>query len=412
MMVLQVNNTDRVGGAAVAALRLTKALQVEGIESNLLVQKKETGFQLVIGASNKFKEFTYLLRPTLASYKLNKRAKGPFSGMGLHTDTVQRINSIIPDIVHLHWINHGFIRIEKLVNIRAPLVWTMHDSWAFTGGCHLPGECDRYIDCCGKCPVIGSSQQNDLSMKIHRRKNKLFSNKKVTIICPSKWMYDNVKKSSLLAEARIVLIPNAIDTKIFQRVNKILVRKIFNLDASKIYLGFGAVSALSVSHKGFSYLLSALTDIYNDQINLREKIELLVFGSYGASDNSLYPFPVRFMGELRDEYSLVLFYNSCDVFVSPSLADNLPYTVMESLACGTPVAAFNIGGIPELISHKINGYVSSYMDTNDLAQGILWILENNKNEELSKNAVKSVAKFESSQVADAHLRLYNEILNS
>jgi glycosyltransferase involved in cell wall biosynthesis len=414
MKILIVNTYDILGGAARAAYRLHRSLLSAGIDSKMLVQTKKSDDYTVIPVYgiNKIGKFISLIRPTLDQIPLKfykNRIKTPFSPAWLpFSKVVEKINEINPDIVHLHWISGGMIKIEDLAKINKPIVWTLHDNWAFTGGCHIKWNCERYTDSCGACPVLGSDKEYDLSKKGWIRKNKVFKKINMVIVSPSKWLYDCSKKSSLLKDKIHKVIPNPIDVDLFKPVDKSISRKIWNLPRDKKLIAFGAVSATNDINKGFKELSEALYKITD-----KKNIELVVFGSSKPKNPPDFGFKTHYLGHLHDDISLIILYNAVDVTIVPSLQENLANTIMESLVCGTPVVAFNVGGNSDMIEHLKNGYLAKPFDTDDLRNGIEWVLNTVNYDELCKNAREKILReFDSKIVAKKYIELYEEVLGN
>jgi glycosyltransferase involved in cell wall biosynthesis len=414
MKILIVNTYDILGGAARAAYRLHRSLLSAGIDSKMLVQTKKSDDYTVIPVygSNKIGKAFSLIGPTLDQIPLKfykNRIKTPFSPACLpFSKAIEKIKEINPDIVHLHWIAGGMIKIEDLAKINKPIVWTLHDNWAFTGGCHIKWSCEKYTNSCGACPVLGSIKEYDLSKKGWIRKNKVFKNINMIIATPSQWLYDCSKKSSLLKDKRHKVIPNPIDVDLFKPVDKSISRKIWNLPQDKKLIAFGAVSATSDINKGFKELSEALYKIAD-----KKNIELVVFGSSQPKNPPDFGFKTHYLGHLHDDVSLVTLYSAVDVVVVPSLQENLSNTIMESLACGTPVVAFNVGGNSDMIEHLKNGYLAKAFDIDDLRNGIEWVLNTPNYDELCKNAREKVLReFDSKIVAKRHIELYEEVLEN
>ena len=413
MKILLLNTNDISGGAAIAAYRLLKGLQQNSVQAQMLVQSKKSDDFSIIGPTTKWQKAFTRLRPILDSFpvKLYKnRKKNLFSPAVLTDNIYKKINKINPDIIHLHWIAGGFVKIESLVRIDKPIVWTLHDMWAFTGGCHYDEECGEYINNCGHCPLLNSNKQNDLSYRIWKRKKISWGNLNLTIVTSSSWLGECAKRSSLFNEKRVEVIPCGLDLNRFKPIEKNIARDILNLPKDKKYILFGAISALSDKRKGFLLLKEALK-----KLTLKENkdYELIIFGSSKPREEENLGFKTHYLGYLNDEISLTLVYSAADVMIAPSIQDNLPNTVMESLACGTPVVAFGIGGIPDMIEHQKNGYLAKPFETEDLAYGIKWVLEDtNRWKKLSENAREKVEKeFNVVKVAKRYTDLYKDVLN-
>ena len=414
MKVLHLNTNDCSGGAARAAYRLHKGLIASGVDSYMLVQKKVSNDSTVFGPTSNVSKGMGMIRQVI--YKLplvfyKKRKKVPWSPSWLsNKNIIKKIKRINPDIIHLHWINGGFLGIEDLNKIKKPIVWTLHDMWSFTGGCHYAGNCKKYEIHCKKCPQLSSKKNRDLSYRIFKKKEKIYQNLDLNIVVLCNWMNECVKNSKLLSSNNITMIPNGLDTNVFKSIDKKYARDILNLPIDKKIICFGAMKASSDKRKGFSYLCKAMEYLVNDKI---DDVLLVVFGSSYCEDIDKLPFDVIFLGKLKDEYSISLVYNASDVFVGPSLEDNLPNTFVESLACGTPCVGFDVGGIPDLIDHKKNGYLVKYKDPKDLAKGLKWCIENKeRNKKLGENA-KDKAKTEYSieNQAKKYAKLYSKLLN-
>lgn len=412
MKILLVNISDTQGGAARAVYRLHRALLTQNINSKMLVQSKSSDdFTVEIISKTKIQKGLNRLRLIIDSFLVRKyknRTKTLFSPSWFgFSNIVDKINEINPDIVHLHWICEGMIRIENLAKIKAPIVWSLHDNWAFTGGCHIKWECEKYEERCGSCPRLGSDRENDLSRWIWNRKKKVFDGlDNLTIIGLSKWMMTCSKKSSLLKDKKHINLPNPIDTKIFKSCDKDKSRELWNLPQDKKLVLFGAMSATSDINKGFKELSEALHKLTD------KNIEFVVFGSGESKGSQNFGFKTHYLGHLHDDASIVTLYSAADVMIVPSLQEAFGQTASESMACGTPVIAFEHTGLLDIIEHKINGYLAKPFDTTDLANGIEWVLNSEQYDELCQNAREKVLKeFDSEIVAQKYIELYKEILN-
>lgn len=413
MKILHVNTSDISGGAARAAYRIHKGLQGIGMDSKMLVQSKLNDDKTVIGPDNKIKKGFAKLRPTLDSAAKNLFSGGsktifspawfPFS------DIPSQIKAISPDIVHLHWICGGMLRIEDLKRINKPIIWTLHDMWAFTGGCHYSDDCDRFQQDCGNCPQLNRSGKNDLSRSILKRKKVAWRGLNITFVTPSRWLAECAKKSSLFKGQHIEVIHNGIDLNLFKPIDKTIARKRWELPINKKLILFGAEKATSDHRKGFDLLYDGLKQLH---AKWSGKAELVVFGSSEPKNPPDFGLPVHYLGHLHDDVGIALLYAAADVMVTPSRQDNLPNTIVEPLSCGTPVVSFDIGGMPDMIDHKLNGYLSKPFETSDLALGIEWVLsDENRHKELCiKAREKAVACFDIKKVAKQYAALYESIV--
>lgn len=407
MKILIVNTFELDGGAARAAKRLHNSLLEEEVDSTMLVQKKESNDYTVLGPETDLDRLKARLRPALNRIKFRKyKSKSLFSCSWLPSSSlVNKINSLSPDIVHLHWINAGMLRPEDIPKIKAPIVWTLHDMWPFTGGCHYDNLCGRYTKNCGKCKVLQSQKENDISRKNFKKKKKAYSQKDINIVGLSNWLNESSKKSALLKEHFHINLPNPINTEVFKPISIEISRKIWGLPINKKLILFGAMSATSDARKGFQELKEAI-----NSMELKE-VELVIYGSSRPYGKSQFKFKTHYLGQLYDDVSLATLYSAVNTMVVPSLQENLSNIIMESMSCGTPVVGFNIGGNPDLIKHKENGYLAKPLDILDLKGGIEWALNNSHMEKLSNLARANVlANYDSRKVVKKYINLYKEIL--
>lgn len=411
MKILIVNFSDIEGGASRASYRLHQALKNAKIDSKMLVQNKKSDDYTVIEVSSSplrkiYYQFLRSIERLWLFIIFQERNIPLASALFSSKDVVKTINIINPDIVHLHWINAGMLSIEDIEKIKAPIVWSLHDMWAFTGGCHYTEECTNYEKECGSCKFLRKNKQNDLSKKIYNRKQKVFSNiSRMTIVGLSKWMKECSKNSSLLKSKKHINLPNPIDTNIFKPFDKEKARELWGLPKEKKLILFGAMGATSNSRKGFKELSKALKK------STDKDIELVIFGSSEPKESQNFKFKTHYVGYIYDDISLVTLYNAVDVMIVPSLQENLSNAIMESLACGTPVVGFAIGGNSDMIVHKMTGYLAKPFDISDLSNGIEWVLKNKEYSKLCQNAREKVLEsFDSKLVAKKYINLYNDIL--
>jgi glycosyltransferase involved in cell wall biosynthesis len=397
LKIVHVNTSDIRGGAAIAAHRLHKELLKEDIDSKMLVMKKDSDEkEIFIARDNKFEKHilskvrTLIKKAILSKYRKSKDII--FSPAKLGLDITK--NKVIQeaDVIHLHWVVGGFLSLnslDKLFSLDKKIVWTLHDMWAFTGGCHYSGECKKYINNCGDCPILNSNKENDLSRKIFEEKSKIYKNKNLNIITCSNWLGECAKKSDLLKNKNVNAIPNVLDDTIFKHIGQNTAQDILDLDKNKKYILFGAMNSTSDPRKGWNYLKKSLQIINERYSDLKYDVELLVFGSSYSENIESLPFKVQFLGRLYDEYSLSLVYNASDVFVGPSLEEAFGQTFNESIFCGTPAVSFEGTGTEDIIKHKINGYLAEYKNSEDLAKGIIWTLNNLQNVSIKDDSLKS-----------------------
>jgi glycosyltransferase involved in cell wall biosynthesis len=351
--------------------------------------------------------------PFILLHERDKSVRFAFSTANTGSDISKQEIILNADILHLHWINSGFLSInnlKQLSDLQKPLVWTLHDMWAFTGGCHYSGTCDHFMNQCGHCPFLKDPGENDISRKGWRRKKNFYDQAtNIVFVTCSKWLADVAKKSSLLSQFRIETIPNPIDTVIFYPKSKAETRAKWKIDPNEQIILFGAANIMD-RRKGIRYLVEALNHYKNSRQG-NEPVQIIIFGKNKSFDTTELPFPVHNLSVISSQSDMCEIYSMADVFILPSLEDNLPNTIMESMACGTPVVAFNTGGIPDLVDHHINGYLAEYQNAADLANGIQWVLAE-KSINLSVNSRKKVTEnFSNEIVAERYISLYQSILN-
>lgn len=402
-----------------ANTRLHNALLKKNIDSKLIVlgAKKDIPSLIVLN-KNIFVKLQYRVNNYLEKIILHffypNREKLIFSiaRFGIN----HRLNNLLKDadIIHLHWINMGFISmnvLKKIINTGKPIVWTAHDSWPFTGGCHVRYNCQRFVENCGKCPILNSKHNNDITSMLLSKKQKIFNNANITMVAPSSWMLDNIKKSKLFENSDSLRIINPLNIDLFRPIDKIVVRKKLHLDLNKKMLLFGAVNATNTPYKGYNHIIEALEILIKLNPEIKNNMQLCVFGSNKTETSISLPLETKFFGVINDESELVDLYNSADLFIAPSLEECLGYTIMESLACGTPVVAFNTGGIPDMVKNKENGYLAKHSDSEDLANGILWVCNNNINNILGNNARRGIESIVNDDVvANQYIDLYKSLL--
>ncbi|MDR1645486.1 MAG: glycosyltransferase family 4 protein [Tannerellaceae bacterium] len=418
MKVLLLNTFEQTGGAAVATNRLLSALRKENVEACMLVRDKDTKNPYVVSVNTSWIRqkinFIRFLWERLIIFLCNNYDRETVFQLSIaNTGTDISRHPLVKeaDIIHLSWINQGFLSlkdIKKLTQLGKPVVWTMHDMWPCTGGCHYPGDCKRYEDKCHCCFLLSSAGKNDLSFRIFSQKEKIIKKADLTFAGCSNWITQQAQKSALLRNKQICNIPNPINTAVFSpATDKLFLRKTFGLPDDKQLLLFGALS-LSDKRKGIDYLIEAIR-----LIPQKENMAIVVFGQAKEEIKNMFQIPVYSMGYLRNEKRIAELYNTVDVFVTPSLEDNLPNTIMEAMACGTPCVGFNVGGIPEMIDHKITGYLATYKDVEDLANGIQWVLGNKNSANLSEACLKKVQEnYAESIVALKYVELYQNLLSN
>jgi glycosyltransferase involved in cell wall biosynthesis len=282
--------------------------------------------------------------------------------------------------------------------------------WGFTGGCHVTGECDRYTASCGSCPQLNSNKDRDLSRWVWERKVKAWKDLNLTLVSPSSWLADCASASSIFRNTRIEVIPHGLDTQKFRPVNQRLAREILNLPQDKKLILFGALEATSDRNKGFHLLLPALQEL--SKSGYSHDWEVVIFGASQPETPPNLGFKTHYLGHLYDDISLISVYSAADVMLVPSLQESFGQTASESLACGTPVVAFNSTGLKDIVEHQQSGYLAKPYEVEDFAKGITWVLENSERlEKLSFYArEKAEREFSLELQARRYSSLFHEIV--
>jgi len=416
MNVVMLNEADGGGGAAKAAFRLNHGMRELGVDSRLLVKTRTCDAPEVVRTASPAGKLVQALRVHLDMLPVRRYPNKPllnFSPAWLPDGVAAQVESMEPALIHLHWLTAGFLRLEtlsKLNRMNRPLLWTLHDSWAFTGGCHVPFACTRYRQECGACPVLGSNVDRDLSRRVWERKRKAWKNLDLTVVAPSRWLADCARSSSLFRDVRVEVIPNGLDLKVFKPLDKRQARALLSLPQDKKLVLCGGAGINLQANKGFGLLMAALRLLAATRWG--EQAELVVFGLSGPGDEQASGFKENYLGWLEDEASLVAAYSAADLFVVPSLLENFPNTVLEAMACKTPCIAFDQGGMAQLIEHRRNGYLARSYEENDLQEGIRLVLEDDAlRSGMARNARHKVEEnFAIDKVCENYLALYQELL--
>lgn len=419
MKVLLVGKSAKYGGAAIASFRLMEALQGSGIEVNMLVQEcgdcPETIFSTtgsVLKRGMNFLRFV-IERLFFLRYERSKEVRFLFSPANTGESLVRNRHVREADIIHLQWINGGFLSLSSLkglFELGKPIVWTFHDMWAITGGCHHALTCNNYKETCGECPYLKRPGRKDLSHRLWIKKNRLFKDQDITVITPSKWLHDCVRESSLFRYKDVHVIRNPVDPNSFVPVDREVACRNLHLDPSKRYILFGAASVRNL-YKGLEYFLEAIKLMSQEPENIQE-LEIILFGKTGGDVSGMFPVVTHSFNYVDSVQMMMDLYNTADLYAISSVQDNFPGTIIESMLCGTPVVGFRTGGIPEMINHLKDGYLAEYRSAADLAKGMEWVLTYKDYNEL-KEAVRreAVRKFSKDHSVALHVDLYRNLAN-
>lgn len=415
MRVLHFSTFDSDGGAARGSLWLHRALRAKGVESVMMVGRKTGDDASILPLPRAADRIAARLRSRLDGLplRLYDKTDDSFWSLGWAPARIDHIiREIDPDVVHLHWIGAGFLPLNILERIGRPIIWTLRDMWPLTGGCHYTAGCERYRTGCGTCPQLRSNAETDISRRIWQRKKRSWSNADLHLAPISGWLADCVRESPLLRDYPVEIIPNGLDANRFQPTEKPIARRAWDLPADKHIVLYGAISATRDRRKGFPELLAALARL--GKTERAKDILLVVFGDLKPDDMPDIGIETRYVGYVGDDERLALLYSGADVAVMPSLQEAFGKTLIESMACGTPVVAFASGGPVDIVDHRIGGYLATPFEPEDLAAGIAWCLERLENGERPGIAARAKveAEFDINVVADRYTALYERSLGN
>jgi len=413
MRVLHLSTFDIGSGAARGSLWLHEALMRRNVDSMMMVGQKAGDDDSIHPLPGRAARFASRVRMRLDALPLRayRQTEESFWSVGWLPARFDRlVKGWAPDIVHLHWVGAGFLPIAALRDFACPVVWTLRDMWAFTGGCHYTAGCERYRERCGACPQLRSDRERDLSRMIWERKEKHWRDLDLWLVPISRWLGDCAAASPLLRHYPQEVIPNGLDAGAFRPLPMADARRIWELPANRRIVVYGAINATRDPRKGFSQLLEGLR-ILGSRPDSRD-ILLLVFGDLKPGDIPDCGIETRFVGHISDDRRLAALYASADVAVVPSLQEAFGKTVIEAMACGTPVVAFDSGGPQDIVSHRVDGYLAEPFSPQDLANGIRWCLKRTAQGPGLSDAARArvVDAFDIEVVASRYQELYRRIL--
>ena len=408
MKIAVINDIESSGGAAIAASRLVAGLRKKGLDVMRFVNVKETELVSTIDCGSL----------DLKDRLINKFVQKVFSNSNylshiVNLKVLKQVKRFNPDIVNIHNIHSALMSVdlvEMLLNAGFKLVWTLHDMWSFTGHCAYTYDCDKYKSFCNEsCPrpmEYPSLNIEKIEKAYLKRKNIVSRHRNLVFVSPSKWLALDAQKG-MLANHRIEVIPNGIDMSIFSPFGKKAARNSLKIPVdAKIVLT--ASQDLQDKRKGWVYLEKAMR-----QLDTKKKVVLLTYGNpHCDSRPKENPYETINLGTIKDEGQIAICYSSADVFVLPTLADNLPNVLIESISCGTPCIAFDVGGVPDVVRLGATGFLANYKDPDDLAKKISAVLtmDNEKTAILSKNCRNiALAEYSMERQADSYYNLFQEI---
>lgn len=397
MRVVHLSSYPR-GGAAVAAMRLHRSLLAAGVDSSFLTGEPAPGVRA--------------LARMPARRLFSKPREKPLAVRHFSTNLdplqiAQQVRNYRADIVHLHWIGDGFVSLDAMPDFGVPVVWTHHDLWAATGGCHYAGTCRGFEQQCGNCPALAAEarSENDASRIVWSEKRRLWKGWSPTSVAPSHWLADELKTSSLFRGRQVAVIPYGLDLSVYRPMRRAAAREVLGLPADKMLILFGAVASTTDPRKGYAQLREALTLLPS---GLRERSAAVVFGSDTVTDLTV---DAMALGTLNDDITLALAYAAADVVVVPSLEDNFPNIVLEAMACGRTVVAFGCGGIPEAIEQGVTGWTVPVGNAAALGAAITAVLDDAAGREKTERKARAKAEgsFAAQRQAADYLALYSKL---
>jgi glycosyltransferase involved in cell wall biosynthesis len=420
MNISILNTLDSYSGAAIAAYRLLKGLRLLNHDVVMVVMHKQTKQPYIYPVSLpspqaeiERKIFRNIRQKEIEENRTplsNTRFSFPYPGYDLSdTEVIRR-----SDIINLHWVAEfqSVETIARLLETGKPVVWTLHDVNAFTGGCHYSAGCEKYTENCRDCPQL---MDNHYQIPFHVLENKIDSWwKNLTIVTPSRWLGECARQSRLFRNSRVEVVPNSLETDIFKPKKQKQARKEIKSNPQALTLLFGAATG-NEKRKGFYKLLEAMKYCLQDttfrNLAINGRIKVLTFGP-PQEDLEKLAIKIKSLGYVHDNEHLAAIYSAADLFILPSLEDNLPNTVLEAMACGTPVIAFNIGGIPDMIENGVTGYMAPGFDTREMGAAILKLLfDEDKRKQMSLNCRQVIEqKFKLQDQAGLYLELFHDLL--
>ena len=411
MRIFALNLSDAIGGAAKAAYRIHQAVCAAGVNSSLIVNRKSLSDPNILGPKtllevlfDKFRSGVgVLMARVLRSQKTDYHSIAIFP-----TCWAQKFSRSDVDVIHLHWINGEMMSIGDLGVIQKPLVWTLHDMWAFSGAEHYSRN-SRWKEGYTQTNRPADEAGFDLNRWTWQRKQVAWK-KPIQIVTPSKWLADCVRSSALMRNWPVEVIPNPIDVDKWAPIDKKIARDKLGLPQGIPLILFGAIGGAADPRKGFDLLRAAIKELSKQE----GMSELVIFGQSAPDQPIDLGFPIHYLGHLSNELDMQLAYSAADVLVAPSTQEVFGQTASEAHACACPAVAFEGTGLADIIDHQKTGYLARAGDVQDLAAGISWVLSSaSQSNKINLAArARAVEKFSYPVVAQQYKSIYSKVLNS
>jgi len=400
------------GGAAVAAQRLNDALRRQGVDSRLYY---ESGLPLVAGCQPVLENQSFTRRNLAAlaqAWRNRRNAPGCLvtSPRWIRRTPLQDFGPR-PDVVNLHWISRWIDQPSFFASLPPdlPVVWSLHDMNPFTGGCHHAGDCERFTDHCRDCPQLKNPSPHDDAFRFFEVKKRCYTGKNLHVISSSDWMSAQARGSALLRHARSFhTIPVGLDTESFKPIDKSCARQALAIDSGRFVVGF-ACADLSSPDKGGLLLVEALRALAD-----KTKITLLVFGAGKLPENG-GKYQLIELGSINLPRLQSQFYSACDVFAAPSRIESFGLTALEAMACGTPVVAFETGGLVDIVADGETGLLEKQVGSvAGLHDRLDWMLRHPAERRDMGLAARHRAeeRFSSALMAKRYVELYDRLLET
>jgi glycosyltransferase involved in cell wall biosynthesis len=410
MKIVHLNTHKNFGGAARAVNRINEALNKIGVTSEIWHAGQcgdETIKSLLWSKIMNLRLKLLIYFGEIINYLFMNRNEGIHSLQIIRSTLVKKINNSDADIVHLHWIHNEFISVSDIARIKKPIVWTLHDMWAFCGAEHLTTN-SRYIDGYSKFNRPSGENGLDLNRWTWKRKLKHWT-KPMNIVTPSLWLSTKASESKIMKSWTISRIPHPIDTLIWEPLNRETSRDKLGLDNNIKIILLGAIGVFSDENKGLSLALEAFNLLHD--INKQNNVEIIIYGQQSKSLNLKTPYRIHYFEEITDDYKLRELISASNVTLIPSYIESFSLSAQESLSMGIPVVCFNESGIKELVSHKKTGYLAEPFKSSELANGLSWVISNQNSALLEDESRESIVnKYEERNIAMQYKNLYESVL--